>query len=73
MKAKPKRPQEKVTRNAWIVNEVLVKGRKQVKVQRQWNGLVKDTEKITRQRVHAIVARARKRLREAAEKEGVSE
>lgn len=59
---------EKTKRNEWIANEVLVNGRRQVRVLRQWNGLVKPAERITRQRVHAIVARARKLLREAAER-----
>ncbi len=55
---------EKADRNARIIHQCEVRNRSQSAVAREYH--------ITHQRVHAIIARARKRLREAAEKEGVS-
>lgn len=67
MKEKPKRSQEKAARNARIIHQCEVRRRKQAAVAREYH--------VARQRVHAIIARHRKRMKaeaekEAAEKEG---
>ena len=68
---KPKKSQEKVERNAFFIRECEVKKRSQSAVWRQWNAMARPKDKITRQRVHAIIARHRRRKRARIEAEKV--